>query len=126
MSDSKATSATSKEKKVVLSQSMTSNKTDTLSAEASEQEDETLPEFLLEMMTQGRYFMGFFWWYYEQNGSFFLTWWKFFGPSIKRTIVRQVFWSIGFTVGFMLARKYLVPEHMKEFYNTDTFMARSK
>ena len=85
---------------------------------------EMFPEWVTDMMLDSKYFMGYFWWHYKYNGSLILTWWKFYGGQIKRSFVKVFFYSVGYAVGWMLARKFLIPDYMLEFYTFDKFVEK--
>ena len=67
--------------------------------------------------TDARFFMGYFWWVCKKNGGSMLkTWWMFFGPRIKRTWIETFFFQVGVTIGYMVARVFIIPDYMQGFY----------
>ena len=81
-----------------------------------EDPDENLWQFEVD----GRWFMGYFWWHYKKrNNNPLTTWWAFFGPQLKREWVSRFFYSVGFAIGLMMARLYIIPEDMQFLYTID-------
>ena len=86
----------------------------------ADDQTEDASEGLWKFQENSRYFMGYFWWHYKKRGdSFFKTWWAFYGPTIKKEWVWRFFYSAGFAIGIMLARLYIIPEEMRDFYSID-------
>ena len=64
--------------------------------------------------------MGYFWWQYKKrNNNLLATWWAFQGPMIKREWLQRFSYAVGFAIGLMLARLYIIPEDMKDVYTID-------
>ena len=77
-----------------------------------------------EQMTHARYFMGYFWWQHRKRGeglyALVTTWWAFFGPRIKREWLSTFFLSVGYAIGFMIARTLIIPDWLQQYYEIDT------
>ena len=75
-----------------------------------------------DMEVHARYFMGYFWWQWKRREySFVETWWAFFYPGIRRSLLKTFFFQVGLSVGFMLARVFLIPKQALEYFELDSY-----
>ena len=82
--------------------------------------DSPFAAFYRDHMREMCYFMGYFQWHNTKRGGGSLhlpsTWWAFFGPEILRDSCKIFFKSVGLAIGCMIARRYLIPTVILDFY----------